>query len=168
LITELLTLFILLKQSCTIYEIKKNINRYFSLFYSPSMGTIHPTLKKLHSRGYVSVKESMSLRGRKSCLYSITKSGKNYFEELFAEDLPSNPVVSMQLVQIKSLLLKYLDASKRISVISSLKNYYQNRLLDLKNYEHDFKEKENLNLAYIKFQIENISEELNWLKFQEL
>ncbi len=167
-ITELLILFILINQASTIYKIKKNIDLQFFLFHSASMGTIYPVLQKLYSSGYVAVKKSMSSRGQKSSVYSITGKGKKYFEELLIQDLPENPSLSAQVAKIKILLLPQLEKSHKIAVINLLKNYCQNRFLDLKNYQEDNKENKNLNINYIKFLANAISEEINWLKFQEL
>ncbi len=170
-LTELLILFILLEQECTIYKIKKNMDKYFSLFHSASMGAIHPVLQKLHANKCVSLKKLMSKGGQKSSIYSITKNGREYFEKIMLEDLPENPSLSAQLAKIKILLLPLLEKSLRISAIGILKDYYQNKLLDFENFQEDYKtgkNAENINTDYLKQRINHIAEEINWLNFQEL
>lgn len=170
---ELLILSVLLNQECTIYKIRKFINKYFSLFCSASMGSIHPALQKLHESKYVNVKKSMSTGGQKSSVYSITPKGKKYFETLMQGEVPQNPPAASQLVNIKIMLLPHLEKPERKQVIKGLKDYYQNRLLDFENFQHDCSaedgaELKNLDLNYIKHYINVISEEIEWLKMQEL
>jgi DNA-binding PadR family transcriptional regulator len=167
-LTELLILFVLLNQECTIYKIRKSINKYFSLFHSTSMGSIHPALKKFHAQNYVSVKKSMSKGGQRSSVYSVTDEGRKYFETLMLEDLPENPAAAAQFAKIKMFLLSTLEKPVRKSAIANLKDYYRDRLLDFENFREDYKSVENLSMGYIKHCIDSISEEINWLNFQEL
>ena len=170
-LTELLILFVLLDQECTIYKIRKNIDKYFSLFHSASMGAIHPALQKLHANKCVNLKKLMSKGGQKSSIYSVTKNGRKYFKELMLEGLPENPSLSAQLAKIKALLLPQLEKSLKNSVISNLKDYYQNKLLDFENFQEEYKAGQNtgnININYIKQRINHITEEIDWLNFQEL
>ncbi len=167
---ELLVLSVLLNQECTIYKIRKNINKYFSLFCSASMGSIHPALQKLSENDYVSVKKSMSKGGQKSSVYSITAKGRKYFSSLMQEDLPQNPSAALQLADIKIMLLSRLKKAEKDAVIEELKTFYQNRLLDFENFRQDIEDDDikNLNLDYIKHCLGMVSEKINWLKFQNL
>jgi DNA-binding PadR family transcriptional regulator len=55
------------------YEMIKELENRYSGFYSPSPGTIYPTLQMLEDRGYV---RSVSEEGKR--VYSITDEGKAY------------------------------------------------------------------------------------------
>jgi|GEM_PF-1889890 len=170
---ELLILSVLLNQESTIYKIRKNINKYFFLFCTTSMGSIHPALERLYENKFVNVKKSMSPGGQKSSMYSITPKGKKYFEILMTEELPRNPSVASQLVHMKIMLLPLLSKALKTKTIKILKDYYETKLLDFKNFYENCKEEEgsikkNLNNDYIKHCINSISEEINWLNFQDL
>ncbi len=170
---ELLVLSVLLNQECTIYKIRKNVDKYFFLFCSTSMGSIYPALQKLDENNYVSVKKSMSRGGQKSSVYSITAKGRKYFDFLMQEELPRNPPAALQLASVKIMLLPLLKKPEKSTVLQELKNYYQSRLLDFENFQEDLKtgnspEFKNLNTDYIKYCIDAISDEINWLKFQDL
>ncbi|OGI01903.1 MAG: hypothetical protein A2Y25_10530 [Candidatus Melainabacteria bacterium GWF2_37_15] len=156
-LTELVILAVLLDEECTIYRIKKKLDEHFSLFYSASMGSIHPGLKKLYLNKYVSLKKSTTPGGQRRSTYSITSPGKKYFENLML-----NSALSEQIVKIKLLILPKMEKNLQISIIKTIKNYYQDRLLDFENFY------ENNPTAYIKQSINSISEEISWLNRQEL
>lgn len=155
-LAELVILFVLLKEKCTIYGVKKRIDGYFSLFYSASLGSIHPAIKKLHSDNHLSVKKSVSPGGQRSSEYSITPSGKKYFEKIML-----NPELSEQIVKIKLLILPELEKSLQVLIIKNIREYYREKLLDFEHYY------ENNPASYVRHCIDNITEEINWLGRQE-
>jgi len=169
-LTELFALFVLLNQESTIYKIRKNIKKYFYLFHNSSLGAVQPALKKLYAGNYVSLKKLMSSGGQKSSIYTITPQGKKYFEQLILQDLPENPATSNQIAKIKVLLLPLLKKELKVEAIQSLKTYYSNKLLDFEDYMANFENPDfqRINKDYIKRCMDEITEELNWLKFQEL
>lgn len=58
------------------YEIIRTMEEYFHGFYSPSAGSIYPTLQMLEDMGYV---DSLERDGKK--VYSITAAGKEFLRE---------------------------------------------------------------------------------------
>ncbi len=58
------------------YEMIKELETRFSGFYSPSPGSVYPTLQMLEDRGYVG---SVSQDGKR--VYSLTDEGRAYLEE---------------------------------------------------------------------------------------
>jgi len=58
------------------YEIMRALENRFSGFYSPSAGSVYPTLQLLEDMGYVSSSEQ---DGKK--VYTITDSGKEFLKE---------------------------------------------------------------------------------------
>lgn len=60
------------------YELIKSIEDKLGGSYSPSPGTVYPTLTMLEEQGYLE-SESADAGGRKS--YSLTEGGKAYLEE---------------------------------------------------------------------------------------
>jgi DNA-binding PadR family transcriptional regulator len=59
------------------YEVIKELEERFGGMYSPSAGTVYPTLTLLEDMGYASV--SLEEGGKK--IYSITPEGKAYLEQ---------------------------------------------------------------------------------------
>jgi DNA-binding PadR family transcriptional regulator len=58
------------------YEIIRALEEYFQGFYSPSAGSVYPTLQLLEDLGYV---KSLEQDGKK--IYTITDEGKRFLEE---------------------------------------------------------------------------------------
>ena len=58
------------------YEIIKALENRFHGFYSPSAGTVYPTLQLLEDMGYV---KSSEQDGKK--VYTITDEGRNFLNE---------------------------------------------------------------------------------------
>ena len=62
---EILILYTINKRENTIYGIRKNIIDIFGAFTKPSIGTIHPALKRLMQANAVTLTERYSEGGRK-------------------------------------------------------------------------------------------------------
>ena len=75
---ENIILGLLLLQSRTIYELRKRINDGLNLMYSCSTGSIQAAIKKLLRNGYINISEK-SEKGKLKKIYSITDSGRDYF-----------------------------------------------------------------------------------------
>ena len=58
------------------YEMIKEIESRFSGFYSPSPGSVYPTLQMLEDRGYV---RSITEDGKR--VYSLTDEGRTYLDD---------------------------------------------------------------------------------------
>jgi DNA-binding PadR family transcriptional regulator len=58
------------------YEIIRALEEHFQGFYSPSAGSVYPTLQLLEDLGYV---KSLEQDGKK--IYTITDEGKRFLEE---------------------------------------------------------------------------------------
>jgi DNA-binding PadR family transcriptional regulator len=58
------------------YEIIRALEEHFHGFYTPSAGSVYPTLQMLNDMGYVSSSEQ---DGKKT--YTITEEGKKFLEE---------------------------------------------------------------------------------------
>ena len=169
--TELLILAILLEGEFTGYKIKHKIKSNFSVFLSASFGSIHPALKKLEKSGFISTKRKMSNGGQKSSFYSVTPEGKKYFKELMSAEIADSPLFSNQLINIKLVLLDLTDENLRKETVNSIKRYYEIQLLNteellekaeephLKNKEKNF-----MQIKFLKHHADKISRELNWIQ----
>lgn len=117
--TEICILYSIYKRDLTIYSIRKLITEKFGIYTKPSHGTIHPALKKLTSEGFVTVRETISDGGRKSCYYSVTEKGKKYLSKLILSDLSSNPSVFINDISIRTAALGVLSENERKQFIEN-------------------------------------------------
>ena len=122
--SEICILYCLTKREMTIYSVKKYIIDIFGAFTRPSHGTIHPSLKKLLSQNYVSVRDVLSSGGKKSSYYSITDKGKKYLTELLLSDLSDNPSMLMNDIYIRLISSSYLhNENKKILLNNIIKTF---------------------------------------------
>lgn len=162
--SELLILFSLLKNKSTIYGIKQKIHKSVGFFLNISLGQIYPALKKLEKNGHVKVKSSMSEGGKKSSIYSITSSGVEYFENLMLEDYPAN-YYSIQLVNIKVLLLSSLNRENQIIAVTKTIKYIENQKKIIYNSLEVLNDNDSkIQKDTINYHFENMGEYIHWLK----
>lgn len=70
----------------TIYDIKKSMEESTQFFMSTSLGSLHPCLKKLENKQWVTV-EKRTEKNRLKKYYQITDRGKEALDDLMREDL---------------------------------------------------------------------------------
>ncbi|MDD3236910.1 MAG: PadR family transcriptional regulator [Candidatus Gastranaerophilales bacterium] len=134
---EILILYIIYNREKTIYSIRKEIIDRFGNFTKPSLGTIHPALKRLRAKNAVSVSDKMSEGGKKSSYYIITQDGKKLFRELFKHDCSTNPCLFYAQIQARFATIGLLAKEERnefldgmITVIDRYNLLNENKLLD--------------------------------------
>lgn len=110
---EILILYIVSKHEKTMYAIRKEIIELFGTFTKPSIGTIHPALKRLQANGSLNCLERMSDGGKKSSYYSITPKGREFFKEIFFEERCDNPNLLHGYLQARFATLSMLDIEDR-------------------------------------------------------
>lgn len=155
---EILILYVIHKREKTLYSIRKNIIDIFGIFTKPSIGTIYPALKRLLDAGAISVYDKMSDGGKKSCYYSITTKGIDYFKELFFSTISDNPSLFYTQIQARfgtMGLLKEDDRKLFITEFSKKIDIYEVELNQKLNDEFlglDYYQKQllNRNLKEIK------------------
>ena len=57
---EILILYTIQKRDKTLYTIRKDIIEVFGAYTKPSIGTLHPALKRLYKMGAISLQEKFS------------------------------------------------------------------------------------------------------------
>ncbi len=143
---EILILYILSKRETTLYGIRKEIIELFGTFTVPSIGTIHPALKRLLKENAVSVYEKISDGGKKFCYYSITKKGLEVFREMFFNAASDNPSLFHTQLQARFGTMSLLNAAdkkifindvlKKIDVFEvQTKEKLNNEFLDLDDFQ---------------------------------
>lgn len=115
---EILILYTINNREKTIYSIRKDIIELFGTFTKPSLGTIHPALKRLFEKKCVQVSERMSEGGKKSSYYLITETGKKYFKELFFSDISENPSLFYNQLQSRFATLSLLNEEEKNTFIN--------------------------------------------------
>ena len=162
---EILILYSIHKRENTIYGIRKNIIDIFGAFTKPSIGTIHPALKRLMKANAVTLTERFSDGGKKSSYFSITEKGKEYFKEKFFNTTSDNPSVFYTELQIKLGTMGLLSVQDRKKFIA-----YFTRKIDIFEFEiENTVNDEYLELDYfqkelLKKTLKEISELKNYLK----
>lgn len=119
---ENIILGLLLLQSRTIYQLRKRINDGLNLMYSCSMGSIQVAIKKLLKNGYITSNE-ISENGKLKKVYSITASGKNYFNSWLISPIDKDAAKNPELSKI--YFLGFAEKDTRIKLI-------KNHIADLK------------------------------------
>ncbi len=110
---EILILYIIDHRDKTIYSIRKEIIELFGAFTKPSLGTIHPALKRLLEKKCVQLTERMSDGGKKSSYFSATEVGKKYFKELFFSDISENPSLFYNQLQARLATMGLLTIEEK-------------------------------------------------------
>lgn len=155
---ELLILYILYDEKCSIYSIGQKIEKLMRLFLKVSFGTIHPALKRLEQSKYISVKSELSSGGQRRSTYSITEKGRDYFAFLMTQDLPENPSLAAQTINIKLMFLSKIKPESRNLVIKSALQFYETQKAKANNIlEEQNDTLDELQKKYIKQLIKHLS-----------
>ena len=117
---ELLILYTLRKHEKTIYAVRRDIIEVFGTFTVPSIGTIHPAIKRLEQKGCLTCTERMSEGGKKSLYYKLTEQGRAFFTQLFFSDLSENPSLFYGHIQARFGTLSMLSIEDRKKFISDI------------------------------------------------
>ena len=113
---ENIILGLLLLQARTIYQLRKRINDGLNLMYSCSTGSIQAAIKKLLRSGYVSVNE-ITESGKSKKIYSITDSGKNYFDIWLNSPIDNGSAKNPELSKI--YFLGFAEKETRFKLIEN-------------------------------------------------
>lgn len=160
---ELLILLVLLENKCSIYRIRQKIEDSFSLFLKVSFGSIYPALKKLEKNKYVTVKTELSSGGQRKSLYTITEAGKEYFKQLMTADMPDNPSIANQILDIKMMALNKIESDYQKTTVNSILQYLQHQKINAENSLEKIDTENKIAKRLVKYNLEKISEKIQWL-----
>jgi DNA-binding PadR family transcriptional regulator len=148
---ELMILSTLLEGKKTVYAVKQDVEKMFFPLIKISFGTIHPALKRMLDKKYISVKSETSKGGQKKTAYSINEVGKDRFREIMLSKLPDNPIKSSYMASIKTVLLSFLKDSDRHEAITDIKRFYEYSEAKIKNFLEKAENKnDEIRLKYLK------------------
>lgn len=146
---ELLILYSINKREKTIYSIRKDIIELFGTFTTPSIGTIYPALQRLLKANAVALNERMSEGGRKSSYFSITKTGMNYFKDLFFDSSTTNPSLFYTQLQARLGTMGLLTSEEKQKFINEYLKKIEVMQFDIEHKLND----EFLELDYYQAQL---------------
>lgn len=137
-------------EDMTGYDIKKYIESGISVFYKASFGSLYPILKKLLSKGLVTMYES-NTGGRNKNYYHITEEGKKVFESWLERPIMIDDGKGTQLVKIYFYDLLSRDKCKELLI-----NYRENNvkyLKELNELEEQYVNDKNKDCYYYKLSV---------------
>lgn len=129
---ELLILYILSKREKTVYALRRDIIDSFGMITKPSLGTIHPALKRLLAKDAVKFEQKYTEGGKKSTYYSLAQNGKRVFKELFFEDISSNPTIFHNQLSTRLLTVSMLEKSERDKFFEELQKNLELQKIEAK------------------------------------
>lgn len=130
---DLLIIYSLNNRERTLYSLRSDIIEKFGYFTRPSIGTIHPALKRMLAANIVTIRNDFSSGGKKSTYYGLSSIAMKHFRELFASALSENPTLFFTEIQTKIAVLSLLSAEDKEAFFKDIRLKFESYLLDLKN-----------------------------------
>lgn len=154
---ELLILYSLRNRERTLYSMRSDIIEKFGYFTKPSLGTIHPALKRLLKYNVITIRNDYSNGGKKSTYYCLAMHWKKKFNDLFFTPLSENPTQFFTEIQTRIAVMDILDNDLKETFINDIMIKLESFLLDLHNaLEDEYTNYDKYQLALLKKNIEDI------------
>lgn len=154
---ELLILYSLKNRERTLYSLRSDIIEKFGYFTKPSIGTIHPALKRLLATNVVTIRNDFSQGGKKSTFYGLSLHWKKKFTDLFFSSLSENPTLFFTEIQSRISVMSLLDEDLKETFLKDTLLKLESFLLDLKNSKEDeYANYDNYQLELLKKNISDI------------
>jgi DNA-binding PadR family transcriptional regulator len=125
---DYLVLGLLMYRPLTMYDIKKAMEKSTDHFYGSSFGSLHPALKKLTDKEWVTFEQTLE-RGRGKKTYSITEAGKQEFLVWLQKDIAAEAVREPSLLKV--FFLGHLSEKSRKPVVESYLSEVTKHLTEL-------------------------------------
>lgn len=160
---ELLILYSLNTRERTIYSLRSDIIEKFGYFTKPSIGTIHPALKRLLKTGVVTSRTDYSEGGKKSTYWSPALHWQKKFNDMFFTPLSENPTNFFTEIQTRIAVMSLIDKDLQQTFKEDILIKLESFLLDLKNaLEDEYSSFDKYQQALLK---KNISDLENYKTF---
>ncbi len=154
---ELLILYSLRNRERTLYSMRCDIIEKFGYFTKPSLGTIHPALKRLLKSGVVTIRNDYSQGGKKSTYYGLAMHWKKKFNDLFFTPLSENPTQFFTEIQTRIAVMDILDSDLKETFLKDIMIKLESFLLDLQNaLDDEYTGFDKYQIALLKKNIEDI------------
>ena len=160
---EYVIMGMVLHEASTGYDIKKNIEAGIGFFCKASHGSLYPSLKKLTSKGYLTMTEQTQGKRLKK-YYLTTESGKMAFLEWLASPFD----IDTHMIQI--FFLGELPAEIRNKWLQECEFYLQQMLQQLQAIEKHFpaeisNDRDYFQLSTSYFSYQNIQNLIKWVGY---
>lgn len=152
---ELLILYSLKDRERTLYSLRSNIIEKFGYFTKPSVGTIHPALKRLLENKVITIRNDFSQGGKKSTYYGLSLHWQKKFNDLFFTPLSENPTIFFTELQSRIAVMSLLDSDLKSTFLKDVSIKLESYSLDLKNALEDEY------ITYDKYQEELLKKNIN-------
>lgn len=134
---ELLILYSLNKRERTLYSLRADIIEKFGSFTKPSIGTIHPALKRLLQNNVVTIRNDYSEGGKKSTFYGLALHWQKKFRDLFFSPMSDNPTNLFTELQTRIAVLSLLEKDLQETFFEDILIKLESFRLDLENTLED-------------------------------
>ncbi len=164
---EFLILFVLLKSSASIYDIRKFINVDLAFFLFISAGTIVPNLKKLEKAGFITTQKSLTEGGFRKNSYQITQKGMEYFDNLIKIPISNSPQTASKEIAVFCSLIKSdsFTPEQREIIIKKCLVYLEKEVYKIHNAIKD--NSKTIFCDYMKLKSDYLENTINYLKLAE-
>lgn len=154
---ELLILYSLKNRERTLYSLRSDIIEKFGYFTKPSVGTIHPALKRLLKSNIVTIRNDFSQGGKKSTYYGLAMHWQKKFHDLFFTPLSENPTLFFTEIQSRIAVMSLLDDDLKQTFLNDILIKLESFLLDLQNaFDDEYIKYDKYQLALLKKNIHDI------------
>ncbi len=161
---ELLILYSLRNRERTMYSLRSDIMEKFGYFTKPSIGTIHPALKRLEEASVVSNRTDYSQGGKKSTFWSLSMHWQKKFNDLFFTPLSENPTQFFTEMQSRIAVMSLLDDDLKETFIKDIQIRLESFLLDLQNaLDDEYTSYDKYQLALLKKNIADVQNYKNFI-----
>ena len=165
---ELLILYSLKNRERTLYSLRSDIIEKFGYFTKPSIGTIHPALKRLEKANVVSNRTNYSEGGKKSTYWSLSMHWQKKFHDMFFMPLSENPTQFFTEIQSRIAVMSMLDNDLKETFIKDIQIKLESFLLDLQNaLDDEYTNYDKYQLSLLKKNIADIQNYQNFINSLE-
>ena len=146
------------------YSLRSDIIEKFGYFTKPSIGTIHPALKRLEEASVVSNRTDYSQGGKKSTFWSLSMHWQKKFNDLFFTPLSENPTQFFTEMQSRIAVMSLLDDDLKETFIKDIQIRLESFLLDLQNaLDDEYTSYDKYQLALLKKNIADVQNYKNFI-----
>ncbi len=161
---ELLILYSLRNRERTLYSLRSEIIEKFGSFTRPSVGTIHPALKRLLNSNTITIRNDFSQGGKKSTYYGLSLHWQKKFNDLFFSPLSDNPTIFFTELQTRIGVMSMLDDDLKDTFIQDSLQKLESFRLDFQNsLDDEYIDYDNYQKAVLKKNIEDIENFKNFI-----
>ena len=162
---ELLILYSLKNRERTLYSLRSDILEKFGAFTKPSVGTIHPALKRLLELKVITIRNDFSQGGKKSTYYGTALHWQKKFRDLFFTPLSDNPTIFFTELQSRIAVMSLLEDDLKETFINDALIKLEAFKLDLQNaFEDDYIDFDKYQRLLLKRNIEEVEAYQNFVE----